>query len=85
MKSLIPKGAKSTFVTSGEKHVSLCEFVHASMGNYNVEFTIFSFGSLYSDQKCILKISADLMTVTLRAENLSCVNYLSKTYLANLM
>ena len=33
MKSLIPKGAKSTFVTSEKNAFSLCEFVHAAMEN----------------------------------------------------
>ena len=53
LKSLIPKGAKSTFVTS-EKDVFLCasyaEFVHTSMGNlilktYNIFILLALFGS----------------------------------------
>ena len=44
MKSLIPKGAKSHFRDFGEKRVSLCEFVHASMGNsiLNLQYLLFA-------------------------------------------
>ena len=44
MKSLIPKGAKSNFVTS-EKNTFLCGvFVHASMGNsiLNLQYLLFA-------------------------------------------
>ena len=44
MKSLILKGAKSTFVTSEKDGVCLCEFVHASMGNsiLNLQYLLFA-------------------------------------------
>ena len=43
LKSLIPKGTKSIFVTSEKKRVSLCEFVHASMGISILKLQYFRF------------------------------------------
>ena len=58
MTSLFPKGAKSTFVTS-EKHAFLCIRVCTRVYGKlkKIEFTISSFCSLYSDQKCVLKVT----------------------------
>ena len=51
MKSFIPKGVKSTFVTS-EKNAFLCASLYTRVyGKLNIEFTKSSFCSLYSDQK----------------------------------
>ena len=65
MKSLIPKGAKSTFVTS-EKNVFLCVRICTRVcGKPNIECTISSFCSLYSDQKCVLKVGGKLNNVVI--------------------
>ena len=44
LKSLFPKGARSNFHNFGEKHVFLCEFVHASMENsiLNLQYLLFA-------------------------------------------
>ena len=55
----IPKGAKSTFVTLRKTRF----FVRVRTrlyGKLNIEFTISSFCSVYSDQKCVLKIGGKL-------------------------
>ena len=59
MKTLIPKGAKSTFMSSENFFffVRVCSLV---FGKLNIEFTIFSFYSLDSDQKCVLKVGGKL-------------------------
>ena len=65
MKSLIPKGAKSSFVTS-EKNAFLCASLYMPLyGKLNIEFTIFSFCSLYSDQKCVLNVVGKLNNVVI--------------------
>ena len=64
MKSLIPKGAKSTFVTSEKTcfFVRVCTRVY---GKVNIEFTMSSFCSLYSDQKLVLKVGGKLNNIVM--------------------
>ena len=60
MKSLFPKGAKSTFVTS-EKNAFLCASLYTRLWktkNLNVQCLLYC--SLYSDQKCVLKVGGKL-------------------------
>ena len=64
MKSLIPKGAKSTFVTL-EKNVFICAVCTRVYGKLNIEFTISSFWSLYSDQKCVVTVGGMLNNVVI--------------------
>ena len=64
MKSLIPEGAKSTFVTS-EKTRFFVRFCTRVYGKLNIEYTISSFCSLYSDQKCVLKVEGKLNNVVI--------------------
>ena len=61
MKSLIPNGAKSTFVTSEKNVLQVCT-LH---GKLNIEFTLSSFCSLYSDQKCVLNVGGKLNNVVI--------------------
>ena len=68
MKSLSPKGAKSNFVTS-EKNALLCANLYTRLWEtqhriYNI---FFSFCSLYSDQKCVLKVGGKLNNVRILA------------------
>ena len=51
MKSLLPKGAKSIFDTS-EKNAFVYASLYPRLWKLKIEFTMSSFCSLYSDQKC---------------------------------
>ena len=65
MKSLIPKGAKSTFVTS-EKNMFLCASLYPRLlKTQNWIYNVFFFCSLYSDQKCILKVGGKLHNIVI--------------------
>ena len=65
MQSLIPKGAKSTFVT-----LDIITFLCASLstcvyGKLNIEFTVSLFCTLYAHLKCILKVGGKLNNVVI--------------------
>ena len=65
LKSLIPKGAKSNLVTLEKTRffVRVCTRVNEKL---NIEFTIISsFCSLYSDQKCVLKVGGQLNNIVI--------------------
>ena len=64
MMSLIPKGAKSTFVTS-EKNAFLGASLYTRLWKLDIEFTISSFCSLYSDQIWVLKVGGKLNNIVI--------------------